>query len=81
MAAFAGGMLSMAGAGQYFNNKLVVDQTELKGSWDFNFRFTPKVPAGIATTGENIPILERRREATGLKLELSTLSHAGSRGG
>src|SRR5260370_1440761 len=34
MAAFAGGMLAMPGAGQYLNNKLVVDQTELKGSWD-----------------------------------------------
>ena len=37
MAAFAGGMLSMAGAGQYFNNKLVVDQTELKGVLGFQF--------------------------------------------
>src|SRR5262249_46163459 len=31
MAAFAGGMLNMAGAGAYFNNVLVVDQTELAG--------------------------------------------------
>ncbi len=73
MAAFAGGMLSMAGAAQYFNNRLVVDQTELKGSWDFSFRFTPKVPAGIATTGENIPIFDAIEKQLGLKLELSTV--------
>ena len=35
MAAFADGMLSMAGAGQYFNNRLVVDQTELTGRLGF----------------------------------------------
>jgi uncharacterized protein (TIGR03435 family) len=73
MASFAGGMLSMAGAGQYFNNKLVVDQTELKGNWDFNFRFTPKVPAGILTTGENIPIFDAIEKQLGLKLDLSTV--------
>jgi uncharacterized protein (TIGR03435 family) len=73
MSAFAGGMLSMAGAGQYFNNKLVVDQTELKGTWDFNFRFTPKIPAGIATTGENIPIFDAVEKQLGLKLELTTV--------
>jgi len=73
MAAFAGGMLSMAGAGQYFNNTLVVDQTELKGSWDFNFRFTPKIPAGIVTTGENIPIFDAVEKQLGLKLELTTV--------
>ena len=63
----------MAGAGQYFNNRLVVDQTELKGSWDFSFRFTPKVPAGIQTTGENIPIFDAIEKQLGLKLEMSTV--------
>ena len=38
---FATGMVAMAGAGQYFNNKLVVDQTGLTGSYDFTFKFTP----------------------------------------
>ena len=73
MAAFAAGMLSMAGAGQYFNNRLVVDQTGLKGSWDFNFQFTPKIPAGIPTTGENIPIFDALEKQLGLKLEPSTI--------
>jgi len=54
----------MAGAGQYFNNKLVVDQTELKGSWDFNFRFTPKVPAVLRRPVRN-PILTPSRSNWG----------------
>lgn len=73
MAAFAEGMLSMAGAGQYFNNKLVVDQTGLSGTWDFSFKFTPKVPAGIRTTGENIPLFDALENQLGLKLEPSTV--------
>lgn len=63
----------MAGAAPYFNNKLVVDQTGLKGSWDFNFRYTPKIPAGIQTTGENIPIIDALEKQLGLKLEMSTV--------
>jgi len=73
MAAFADGMLSMAGAGQYFNNRLVVDQTELQGSWDFTFKFTPKVPAGLTTVGENIPLFDALEKQLGLKLEPATV--------
>jgi uncharacterized protein (TIGR03435 family) len=74
MTAFADGMLSMAGAGQYFNNRLVVDQTELSGAWDFTFKFTPKIPAGIATTGESIPLFDALEKQLGLRLEASTIS-------
>jgi uncharacterized protein (TIGR03435 family) len=73
MASFATGMLSMAGAGQYFNNTLVVDQTDLKGAWDFTFHFTPKIPAGIQTTGENVPLFDALDKQLGLKLELTTV--------
>jgi uncharacterized protein (TIGR03435 family) len=73
MTAFADGMLSMAGAGQYFNNRLVVDQTELKGAWDFTFKFTPKVPAGLATTGENLPLFDSLEKQLGLRLEAATV--------
>jgi uncharacterized protein (TIGR03435 family) len=73
MAAFADGMLSMAGAGQYFNNRLVVDQTELQGSWDFTFKFTPKIPAGITTVGENIPLFDALEKQLGLRLEAATV--------
>lgn len=62
----------MAGAQQYFNNTLVVDRTEMKGTWDFAFKFTPKVPAGIATTGEVIPLFDALEKQLGLKLELTT---------
>jgi uncharacterized protein (TIGR03435 family) len=73
MASFAGGMLSIPGAGQYFNNRLVVDQTGLKGGWDFTLRFTPKVPPSIPTTGENIPIFDALEKQLGLKLESVTV--------
>jgi uncharacterized protein (TIGR03435 family) len=73
MTAFADGMLSMAGAGQYFNNRLVVDQTELQGAWDFTFKFTPKIPAGVATTGESIPLFDALEKQLGLRLEAATV--------
>ena len=73
MATFADGMLSMPGAGQYFNNRLVVDQTELPGAFDFTVRFTPKIPAGLATTGENIPLFDALEKQLGLRLEAATV--------
>ncbi|HEY1336088.1 MAG TPA: TIGR03435 family protein [Bryobacteraceae bacterium] len=69
MTAFADGMLSMAGASQYIGNKPVVDKTDLKGAWDFTFRYTPKVPATIQTTGESITFFEALDKQLGLKLE------------
>jgi uncharacterized protein (TIGR03435 family) len=73
MAAFADGMLSMAGAGQYFNGRLVVDQTELQGAWDFTFKFTPKIPAAVATTGESTPLPDALEKQLGLRLEAATV--------
>ncbi len=73
MAAFADGMFAMAGAAQYFNNKPVVDKTELTGAWDFVMRYTPKIPAGIATTGENIPFPEALEKQLGLKLDAANV--------
>jgi uncharacterized protein (TIGR03435 family) len=73
MAAFADGMLSIPGAQQYFNNRLVVDQTGLPGAWDFSFRFTPKVPAALQTTGEVIPLFEALEKQLGLHLEAATV--------
>src|SRR5258708_39419922 len=74
MTAFAEGMLSMAGAAQYFNNRLVVDQTELQGAWDFTFKFTPKIPAGLTTTGESIPLFDALEKQLGLRLEAATVA-------
>src|SRR5713226_6202747 len=73
MEAFAAGMLSLAGAGGYFNNRLVVDQTNVKGAWDFSFQFTPKLPAGIPTTGEKTPLPDALEQQLGLKLEATTV--------
>ncbi len=70
---FAAAMVAMAGAGQYFNNKLVVDQTGLTGSYDFTFKFTPKVPAALQVTGDNIPIFDALDKQLGLKLEAGTV--------
>ena len=59
-------------ANQIFNNKPVVDMTELKGTYDFTFRFTPKVPPNFKVTGEPISITDAMEKQLGLKLELST---------
>lgn len=72
MAAFSKGMLDMAGSAQYFNGTPVVDRTGLDGAWDFTFRFTPKIPAGIPVTGENLPLFDALEKQLGLKLEMST---------
>lgn len=72
MAAFAVSLLNAPASGQYLNNRLVVDQTELKGSYDFTLRYTPKIPAGISTTGEQIPLFDALEKQLGLKLESTT---------
>jgi uncharacterized protein (TIGR03435 family) len=73
MATFAAGMLNIPAAGQYLNNTLVVDKTDLKGTWDFSFKFTPKVPQGFQATGENIPFMDALDKQLGLKLETANV--------
>jgi uncharacterized protein (TIGR03435 family) len=73
MSAFAAALPSMPGAGPYFDNKPVVDQTTLEGAYDFALRYTPKIPAGMATSGENMPVFEGLDKQLGLKLEASTI--------
>lgn len=72
MAAFASALLAIPGAQGYLSNKPVTDQTDLKGAFDFALKFTPKVPAGFAVTGENLPLPDAL-EKLGLKLETSTI--------
>jgi uncharacterized protein (TIGR03435 family) len=72
MAAFAAALLNAPASSQYLNNRLVVDQTDLKGSYDFTLRYTPKFPAGIATTGEQVPLFDAIEKQLGLKLETTT---------
>jgi uncharacterized protein (TIGR03435 family) len=72
MPAFAVSLLNAPGAGQYFNNRLVVDQTELKGAYDFTLHYTPKIPVGISVVGEQIPLFDAVEKQLGLKLEMTT---------
>lgn len=70
MAALAAAMTGIPGVS--FDNKPVVDQTDLTGAWDFALRYTPRIPAGLATSGQAIPFLDAVDQQLGLKLELAT---------
>jgi uncharacterized protein (TIGR03435 family) len=72
MPAFVQALPNAPTAAQYFNNRLLVDQTELKGAYDFTVRFTPRIPAGIPTTGDPIPLPDALEKQLGLKLEATT---------
>jgi uncharacterized protein (TIGR03435 family) len=74
MAAFAEGMRTMLAAQQYFDTGLVVDQTGLKGAWDFNFKYGPKISGGIMALlvqpgTESISIFDAMDKQLGLKLD------------
>ena len=72
MATFASALLAIPGAQQYLGNKPVADQTGLTGAFDFTLKYTPKVPAGLQVTGENIPLPDAI-DKLGLKLDVSTI--------
>jgi uncharacterized protein (TIGR03435 family) len=73
MAAFAEGMHTMLAAQTYFETGIIVDQTGLKGAWDFNFKYGPKIPANLSASlnvsGEAISIFDAVDKQLGLKLE------------
>ncbi len=56
------------------NNKILVDQTELTGGFDFTLRYTPSFqpPPGMVVKGESIPMFDALEKQLGLKLELTT---------
>jgi uncharacterized protein (TIGR03435 family) len=73
MAAFAANFTSIP-AGPNLNDKPVVDQTGLEGVYDFSFRYTPTIPAGvnITFTGQQQPFADVIERELGLKLQLTT---------
>ncbi|MGH9237382.1 MAG: TIGR03435 family protein [Vicinamibacterales bacterium] len=76
MTAFAEGMRNMAGAQQYFDAGVVVDQTGLSGEWDFDFRYSQKPLSSAAVSvvgGEPITIVDAIDKQLGLRLESTAI--------
>jgi uncharacterized protein (TIGR03435 family) len=67
MEAFARDMRRMIAIQQYLGDTQVVDETELKGSWDFTFKYSLRGP--VATAGDTITIFDAMEKQLGLKLE------------
>jgi uncharacterized protein (TIGR03435 family) len=77
MAAFAEAMHTLNGAQTYLDTGLVTDQTGLKGAWDFDFKYTPKINGAIAALvapgAESISLFDAM-DKLGLKLDATKLS-------
>ena len=70
MAAFAEALTtSIFAASQYLNDRVVVDETELKGAWDFDLKFTPRGMIGPGGTMPGSVSLFDAVEKLGLKLD------------
>jgi uncharacterized protein (TIGR03435 family) len=67
MAAFASGLRSMMGSGVGPNQ--VLDQTGLKGNWNFDVKWSMQLNAPMAGAGDRISIFEAVDKQLGLKLE------------
>jgi uncharacterized protein (TIGR03435 family) len=68
MKAFAEGMRDMVGAFQFVGENQVVDQTGLEGSWDFDFKYSPRGMRGAAA-GDMVTFLDAIEKQLGFKLE------------
>lgn len=74
MAAFAEAMHTFVAAPQlYLNNRVVVDQTELKDAWNFDFKYTPRAMVGPNGPLPGVITLADAMEKLGLKLEPATI--------
>lgn len=58
-------------AGQYLNQRLVVDQTGLDGNWDFTFHYTWRLLPG---RGETITLFDALEKQLGLKLAFTKVT-------
>jgi uncharacterized protein (TIGR03435 family) len=68
MEVFAASLPSMAGAEQYLDPKLVLDQTGLQGGWNFGFHFTPRTPGRASMAGAGISLFDSLKGQLGLEL-------------
>ena len=74
MAAFAEALRTLNAAQTYLETGLVVDQTGLKGAWDFNFKYGPKINGGAIAllagpSAETISLFDAMDKQLGLKLD------------
>ncbi|HUA61413.1 MAG TPA: TIGR03435 family protein [Verrucomicrobiae bacterium] len=73
LANFASNLADAPVVNQYLDNKTIVDQTDLKGSYDITLKYTPKIPAGINVVGDSMPLFDAIDKQLGLKLEAATV--------
>jgi uncharacterized protein (TIGR03435 family) len=76
MAAFPDELRSMVLAGQYLAGNCVVDETELKGTWNFDFKYSPKLPMMMANGEGNadlVTLFDAVDKQLGLKLEMTKI--------
>jgi uncharacterized protein (TIGR03435 family) len=72
MAAFATQLPSLPGASGYLLNYRVVDQTGLRGTWDFNVKWSmPNPGAPGKAAGNSITLFDAFENQLGLKLNLT----------
>jgi uncharacterized protein (TIGR03435 family) len=81
MAAFAEQMRTMIVAQSYIGNNPTMDQTGLKGAWDFDFKYTQKPPNStvsvntangpqpVTVSGQSITLSDALEKQLGLKLD------------
>jgi uncharacterized protein (TIGR03435 family) len=67
MTAFADGMRTMVMAQQYLGVNPVIDQTGIKGSWDFTLKYSLRGPR--AAVADTVTLLDAVDKQLGLKLE------------
>jgi uncharacterized protein (TIGR03435 family) len=69
MAAFAAGLRGMMGAFSLVGSNPVLDQTGLKGAWNFDFKYSMTLNGPMMQQGDRIPLNEAVEKQLGLKLE------------
>jgi uncharacterized protein (TIGR03435 family) len=54
----------------FIHDQPILDQTGLKGSWDFGFKFTLRGRPGATNAADNVTVFDALEKQLGLKLEL-----------